>query len=500
MQTADHYSDEIELIDVIRVLWKRRYLILAIVLCVAIIVPAALWVKFPGHHVATATIALNFKGISEHKNPDGSVFKEEQLIAPVVLNNAFEKFETFVDRDIAEYKREIINSIDVTPVVPDKVEKRIANAEKSGEVFTYYPNQYIISCDGMTGVLSGQEQAFFVKSVIEAYTTFFQQEYKDVPLLTIDFPDNFLEENDYIDIVQIFDQAIERMLALVTPRINQAGLYRIAEQGYTFYRLKSELEFLQETKLPKVSAHIEQRQISKNADSLMKTYEYKIAQLEVEKEKLARKAQVSHDLLKEMNRRVVTDGRQGLGKGSSETPASFLVDASFIESLKKNESIDYLLKTYMEAQVKANNVDVDIAAYKDKIVALQEDNRQFVSPADITYVKTALSEIQAAIITYSNIANKLNIEFLTKQNEHAVALLTQPRVKFMRGVSISKISLLAVFCSIFLAVFAAFLVEYIANAKVKEVSSKMAGRQDHAAGLTEVEIFSKKSGRTVSNS
>lgn len=501
MQTADHYADEIELIDVLRVLWKRKFLIIGIVLCVAVIVPAALWMKFPGHRVAKSTISLNFKGIEAHKNPDGTVFKPEQIIAPVVLNNAFDRLAAQTDRNITGHKSEIINNIDVMPVVPGKIEKKIADAEKEGEVYNYYPHQFVISYDATARVLDSQEQAMLLQNVINAYAAFFQQEYSDIPLLKIDFPDNFLEDNDYIDIVTTFDKAIERILALVTPRINQAGLYKMRDQEYTFYRLKSDLEVLRDTTFANVSAIIRQLQMSRDADVLVRSYEYKIAQLELEKEKFKGKAIVSRDLLNEMNQPKVKGASQGLGNSLSETNANFLVDSSLIENLRKNESVDYLLKTYLEAQVKANNADVDIAAYQNKIKSLKEENEDKVTPADIAYVKSALTEIKNKIVTYSAIANQLNIKLLTKRNEHAVTMLRQPQVFFIRGVNIPKISLLAVFCSIFLAVFAAFLVEYISSARAKDARNvSETDQQDQSTDFTEVELFSQKSGRSASNS
>ncbi|MDY6823912.1 MAG: hypothetical protein SWH68_09010 [Thermodesulfobacteriota bacterium] len=503
MQEGEHYADEIELIDVFRVLWKRKYLIIGIVVCVAFVVPVALWMIFPCHRVVKSSIALNFKGIEEHKNPDGSVFKQEQIIAPAVLDKAFDKLKTKTDEAVDEHRSKILNNVNITPVIPENIEQKIVNAEEKGVVYTYYPNQFIIAHKAKTvgGVLDRQAQVLLLDNIINVYADFFQQEYLEVPFVNMDFPDNFLENNDYMDIVASFEQTIERMLALAAPRIDQPGLYKMSVEDYTFSRLQSELELLKNTSLSKASAIIKHLQISKDAEALITTYKYKIAQLEMQKEKFTRKAQVSHELLTEMNRPAVSNLPQGLGMSPSETDANFLVDASFIERLKKNDSVDYLLKTYMEAKGKANDADVNIAALQEKMTALKEDTGHKVSPANIAYVQSALKDIKEKIIMYAGIANELNIKFLTQRNENAVRTISQPQVEFTRGVNIQITSLLAVFCSMFLAIFAAFLVEYISNAREQDASNVPGLNQQHDdANLTDVELFSQKSGRPASKS
>ena len=87
-ETSLYQEDEINIIDLLTTIWKRKYFIILFCTLFTLAVYCYFALKYPVRYVTETVIALSFPGIEKHLNPDGSVFTKEQIITPDILTKA----------------------------------------------------------------------------------------------------------------------------------------------------------------------------------------------------------------------------------------------------------------------------------------------------------------------------------------------------------------------------------------------------------------------------
>ena len=81
-------EDEIELMDLLQVLYRWKGFIALTTLVSITVTLVILMIKYPPDFVTTATFSLNFTGIEKHHNPDGTLFEQSQIITPQIIAKA----------------------------------------------------------------------------------------------------------------------------------------------------------------------------------------------------------------------------------------------------------------------------------------------------------------------------------------------------------------------------------------------------------------------------
>jgi len=273
-----YYEDEINLIDYIRVLWKWKGLVVAGTLVCAIVAMGITMVRYPANHVTECTISLNFPGIEEHKNPDGTLFNKEQIITPAILTRAtaFLQKKDMVFGDMR-------GMVGITAVIPPEIQEKIGKAKKGGESYTFYPNQFSLAITlEQNDVFSIRERNQILLSIVDEYRKDFEKKYGEEPLVAIEFPANFLANSDYLDVINTFKARTNNFIKFLDSRIAKAGFFRSQETGYSFMDVKNDLELLKNIEISEIEATIKTLKLTKNKENLIAGVDAK--KLEIDKE------------------------------------------------------------------------------------------------------------------------------------------------------------------------------------------------------------------------
>jgi len=139
----EYYEDEIELIEYLRVIWRRKFFIFFFVVLCASVATAVTIVKYPMKAKTECTIQLNFSGIESAKNPDGSQFDRRQIISPMILSRVCAHFQK------EERQHELLGDIralvSVEPVILPEIQEAMATAKKEKESYAFFPNQFVLN-------------------------------------------------------------------------------------------------------------------------------------------------------------------------------------------------------------------------------------------------------------------------------------------------------------------------------------------------------------------
>ena len=459
-QNDSYYEDEINLIDYFRVLWKWKYLIVLLtVLCSGVVIGLII-VKYPAKYVTSCIILLSFSGIEEHKNPDNTMFAKEQIITPNIVMRATSFLQK---KDKSFHEKDVREMIGIKSIIPFEIQEQMKKAEKGKESYTFYPNQFSLTfTQEKDGIFSTKEKDKILLSIVDQYRKDFETKYEQEPLVTIEFPVNFLANYDYIDVIETFKAKTNDFIKFLNSKIKKAGFYRSQKTGASFIELKSTLELLNNIEINKIEATVKTLKLTKNMDNLVNIYKQKIRTIEVERKKKEMEALVAKKLLKDMKQSEGYGSPKFAGSNKGET--RLVLDTSFIKSLIKEDSSSFLLKTALKAGVDAKKMGVDEEYLQEEIVRLKENGKEKEKlKEDIVYVQENLKNIKDRIIVLSKKANDLNMEYLSALVSNTVKIVKDPKTNKTRAVSIRNIILLSGVAALFMAIFSAFFIEYIKN-------------------------------------
>jgi len=311
------------------------------------------------------------------------------------------------------------------------------------------------------GIFSNKERGEILLSIVDQYRKDFERKYGQEPLVAIEFPANFLANADYIDVIKTFKAKTNDFIKFLDSKIKKAGFFRSQKTGESFIELKSNLELLNNIKISQIEATVKTLKLTKNKDNLINLYRHQIRTIEVERKKREKEALVAKKLLKDMKQSEGYGPPKSAGSNKGET--SLVLDTSFIKSLVKEDSSSFLLKTALEAEVDAKKMEVDKEYLQEEIVRLKEKKKE-KEKENIIYIQENLKNIKDRIIVLSKKANDLNMEYLSALVSNAVKIVKDPETNKTRAVNIKKIALLSGVVAFFMAIFSAFLIEYIKNA------------------------------------
>jgi len=156
-------------IDFIRYFCECKMVLISSIICMAIIGYVVAFNFFPLRHIAYLDVELNFKGIENGKNPNGTVFSPNQLIAPALMNKASEVMNhiegTTKFQNMSQY-------ISVNPVIPWVIKDKMLLAERNRQDFLYYPVKWkmIFSLNQNSHVqFTSQEMLQYLEELTNAY-------------------------------------------------------------------------------------------------------------------------------------------------------------------------------------------------------------------------------------------------------------------------------------------------------------------------------------------
>ncbi|MBW2544316.1 MAG: hypothetical protein JRD43_02350, partial [Deltaproteobacteria bacterium] len=246
-------------------------------------------------------------------------------------------------------------------------------------------------------------------------------------------------------------------------RIAKAGFFRSQKTGDSFIDLKNDLELLDNIKISGIEANIKTLKLTKNKENLINVYRHKIRTIDVERKKKEKEALIAKKLLKDMKQPGRYEPSKGAGREKGET--NLILDTTFIKDLVKEDSSALLLKTALQAEIRAKNLEVDKEFLEEEIALLREKEKEKEKEKEnIAYIQTGLKDIEDKIVVLSKRANDLNREYLGRLINNAIQVVNDPETSSVRGKSIKKIVLLAGIVALFMFVFLAFFIEYIRNA------------------------------------
>lgn len=433
-------NDEIELMDLFLVLWRRKSIIIGIVLFS--MVCALLLITFQKNELRTEmAISLSFEGITKGVYPDGKIFVASDIVSPNVLN------KLGLSINLSEY-------VFVEEIIPDYIKAKL----DKDPTFIYYPDRFkiVLIEKDMTLFDSNKERAEVLNAIAKTFRESFEKNYIEEPVLSFEFSDDFIQTDEYDDITYVLKNSIELAESVIDQKSKTVRAFRSKDNGYSFPEISSQLFVLKTVKFKNIVSEINTRHLAKNKERLLAKIEDNIKNFEYEQLKNEKMAKISYDLLK-----TVKDNESIIGSGQSETQLT--VDSTVLEKLKENDYTFYLIKLTLDAKTKAIENSLKIGKLNDRFEGIKENGIEF--ELDDKEITDRLRSVAAEFLKIIKNANTLNTEYLASKFGHAIRIGNAPQHILNYEYKPILILSLVLVGSLFFGMFLSFLVDYVVRYK-----------------------------------
>lgn len=425
-------DDEIDLVEITKIIVKRKVLIIGVAILVSIISLIAGGINYSRGKSVTTIIGYSYEDIDKGLNPDGSQFTIGELKNNIIARRVYDKYPILKEKGIT--LTDFIFSIKIQGIIPSDISNLTETNLKKGKKFMYNPVDYKITLR-LTG--DTKLDAEILTDLTTEYILYFNQKYKSseiVPLIKI----NDFSGYDYLDIVRVLDSNIEIVNNITLRLVEKPFVSK--RVGLTYEDIDKLLTNLKEIDLKNISSTVEISNITNNISERKRVLNNNIRTLNLEKKKAGGKAEVIRGMLKDYK----PDARKVMLPTLGESEIKISTEEKYYTSL---------LKDYETTATEIKNLEIDIAEETRKLNELS-DNKEIKKQVE--------KQIELVINKYNFIISKMNImnkEYYNKYFSDSVRVMSQTSV-----VSNSKaniIVLAGIILGIMMGLGSAFIAEFI---------------------------------------
>ena len=393
-----------------------------------------------------ALISFNYDGIESGLDPHGKTFDIDKLKAPVVVDKVMTSLNLYNRKLTTEDIRE---NIDIQGVVPDDVINKILTINKMAtqdvtkleqlNELEYHPTQFMVTFknDRKLG-LSGEESNKLVNELLKEYKNYFIDTYGDKEVLSIALGEVNYGEYDYPEVARVMKGQIDIITSYISDKKKESPDFRSKTTQMSFGDIISYLNIINDVDISRVNSLIYSYNLTKDKNTLLSLYQYRIEQYQLEMSKKQDEAKMAQDAVKSYQKDknlVMVPGMNGDIAGTTE------VD-------QKNQYYDQLLGRSIDAGVSASNNAHDIEYYTkimDKLngVAVDESLRQKYSKE----VDTMVDSISKKMKSWVDITNTTVEEYYETEvfnNAVKIPVPAQYKSSFMSNVKIPALAVLVI--------------------------------------------------------
>jgi capsular polysaccharide biosynthesis protein len=435
--------EEISLREIIENLIKNKWLIIAIVIVALLITGIGSYFISNSSMQVNAIISINTDEIKEGDNPDGSRFNTNAIISPSIINKAVEGIDLGVNT-----VDDIRKNISISPIIPSFVDKLKEAAEKNGEEYEYFPSEFKIVFS-FSGLFSDKDAKKIVDNIIDFYHEDFIERYS-----TVDTIENLIAGSDYdrYDYKELSD-LIEKQLTNTEDYLNNkqttSNNYRSKKLGYSYYDLLQTMDIIKINDFAALESIIEKFNLSKNANNLIRLYEFQIKELELNMKKKDAEAKSTINLMQNFDQKKSVVMVPGID--NKEFKADSMI--SYYDKLAERAAT---------ASVQTSNTSLDIAYIQNLIDSLKNDEvkkeyKEELEKDSEAVIKTINTKLDSLIVK----TNKLSKEYRDYIMDNAVTLTSTSQIKVNMNIKMNLA--IALVLGLMLGAFIAFFKEYWKN-------------------------------------
>ncbi|MBD5159165.1 MAG: lipopolysaccharide biosynthesis protein [Ruminococcus sp.] len=233
-----------------------------------------------------ALVSFTFDGIEKGLDPAGQDFNKEMIKNPVVIEKAL----TSLGMPLDELDN-IRNCITITGIIPSDAMDKILTYKNVYETasnnnlqaaqamlgVSYFPTEYTVTFN-YSGTSLGRNTAVeVINTILEEFKNYFFDMYGYNESLGNSVSALDISSYDYSEAIEVLDNSLDTMSKYLKQLSkDDKTRFRSSVTGYTFDDLYEAIETIRSIDLDKVSSYVNVNNLTKDRDSSIAYYEYRI--------------------------------------------------------------------------------------------------------------------------------------------------------------------------------------------------------------------------------
>lgn len=335
-----------------------------IILIVAFVGAVSVYFYANSKQVYTATTAIQYSNdaIESGLTPNGSKLDVSEIYSSTVIKGAIEDLGLNCSIDAVRSK------VKVRAVIPEEEEQKKETAIKTGEAYSYFPTDYVITYEA-DSEKSTRYAGNMLDAIIKNYYSFYSEKYVDQLILPNNASNISSNDYDYIESAEIIQQSIKDIDNYLIQKRQSYPDFRASATGYTFADLENIYNYIINNKIPYIYARILQQKYTKDNDLLIKKQQNTINSLEINIENNTAKAEKLKYLIDNYSQKE-TNNEKGGSEGLPNGDTSIIMDVDGRDrELDVTTTYDDLVAEYVNINqsIESDKIDKQHAEYIESI-------------------------------------------------------------------------------------------------------------------------------------
>lgn len=357
----------------------------------------------------TALISFSYDGIEDGLDPDGNTFDVNTIKNPTVIESALTELGLSV-----ESLEEIRQNISIDGIIPSNAIDKITtyksiyeNASGSSSALSaaqamldtsYYPTQFKVTFNYSSTGFDKDKAVNVFNTMLECYRDYFISTYGRNEALGNAVKSIDYTEYDYAETIDTFDSTLTTLKSYVDGLTSEDTThFRSNSTGYTFSDLSESISIIQSMDVDILSSYITLKNVTKDKDSLIIYYQYRI-------DSLTREKTVAEEKLASIVESIDNYQKDTIMIFNNET------ETTNTEYNQYSEEYDTLIKQKISTQAEVSTATQHINYYNQRITALKSN----AADSSDTYVE----KVEEDLASLSDKVNQLIDDINTTAEEY----------------------------------------------------------------------------------
>ena len=389
-------------------------------------------------YTASAVIEYTDSSAENGQAPNGSPIDISEIYSSNIIVKAIENLGMSTEQVNIDSIR---GSIQVEEIITEEEQKTIDANIDQGIENTFHPTRYLITFNVGSGV-GGEYARAVLNEILDVYTAYYGENYVNTSSSVNGISDVYSKDYDYIEMLETIDASVDSAMQYINDKMVEDDHFRAYETGYSFRDLYNEFAKISQNEIPKLSAEVLSKKITKNRDVLLAKYQKRNNDMAIENngytEQINKLIQIIDSYVEMMSE---SDNTNITSEYILQGVFGYQDENGNVLTGDKTTEYDQLLDNYVSYRSGFEN-NVISTAYNQYILDVFSTAPSVSPQEEMDEMEGRIQDMVERINSLYNIFDRTNDEYNEKLGASSIAIISS--VGVTEGISIQRYTALVV--------------------------------------------------------
>lgn len=253
-------------------IWKKKWILLITGAACALLF--LLYACTNTYFSESMIVSLIYPNSEKGLYPDGTRYNIYEIVSDTVLQKAVDQYNADSEKKPITLT-DVEKAIGITEYISSGIQEKVQNARDTGQDYSYFANEYIISCKPrrspnllspgtLFGFFPKVDSKLFLEELYSSYTLYFMDEHTEMNIIPRLTENLGYDGYDYVEVADVFDKRVSMYINYLETKVSENGSYRSTETDMTFNDLIAEFKNLRDVHIQKLKSFVSSSKLAKD--------------------------------------------------------------------------------------------------------------------------------------------------------------------------------------------------------------------------------------------